>query len=87
MTFLKIKTGHPKIFTKEFTKIIVSNQKEESISIQRVNTNKQPVISYVVDSLFNVALIALCLFGFGSCFIFSTFSCEGRYCCFTLGAF
>ena len=35
--FLKIITGHPKISTLDYPKCIVSNQKEESISMQRVN--------------------------------------------------
>ena len=34
--FLKTKTQHPKISTMDYPKFIVSNQKEESISIQRV---------------------------------------------------
>ena len=41
--FLKIITRHPWICTMEYPKFIVSHQMEESIRIQRVETQKQKV--------------------------------------------
>ena len=37
--FLIIITGHPYIFTMDYTRVIVSNHEQEPISVQRVNCN------------------------------------------------
>ena len=66
--FLKIITWHPQICTMNYPKFIVSNQKEESISIQRVKGDQNQY--KIIFPLFNAAesYLSLCLLGDFSCF-------------------